>query len=137
MAASYQRGSLEDGCPEENKGDYREKSDVKEVRTDQQTTKESLTSFLQKCILNPNELSAVGLTKTCLCCGYTKYHVCIVWVKLYWWREKRMQIGKILEKKEESKFILSLLFTILNPSLKEMCYHCHYHYSVCLMASKL
>ncbi|KAM7109139.1 fibrous sheath-interacting protein 1 isoform 3-T5 [Ciconia maguari] len=56
LAGSHQRGSLEDCCPEENKGDDREKSDVKEVRTDQQTTVES-TTFLQKRILNPNELS--------------------------------------------------------------------------------
>ncbi|KFO12755.1 hypothetical protein N312_01586, partial [Balearica regulorum gibbericeps] len=56
LAGSYQRGSLEDCYPEENKGDDREKSDVKEVRTYQQTAVESMT-FLQKCILNPNELS--------------------------------------------------------------------------------
>ncbi|XP_075359123.1 fibrous sheath-interacting protein 1 isoform X2 [Mycteria americana] len=56
LAGSHQRGSLEDCCPEENKGDDREKSDVKEVRTDQQTTLES-TTFLQKHILNPNKLS--------------------------------------------------------------------------------
>jgi len=31
-----------------------------------------------------------------------------------------MQIDKILEEKEMSKFIPSLHFTILNPSLKEM-----------------
>ncbi|KAM6068818.1 fibrous sheath-interacting protein 1 isoform 3-T4 [Theristicus caerulescens] len=58
LAGSHQRGSLEDCCPEENKGDDREKSDVKEVRTEQQTTVESTTFFLQKCILNPSELSA-------------------------------------------------------------------------------
>ncbi|NXY69797.1 FSIP1 protein, partial [Glareola pratincola] len=51
------RGNLEDCCPEENKDDDREKSDVKEVRTDQQTTAESMICVLQKCILNPNELS--------------------------------------------------------------------------------
>ncbi|NWX06014.1 FSIP1 protein, partial [Caloenas nicobarica] len=44
LAASYQRDSLEDSCPEENKGDDREKSDIKEVRTDQQTTKERFMS---------------------------------------------------------------------------------------------
>ncbi|NXW84167.1 FSIP1 protein, partial [Alopecoenas beccarii] len=60
LAASCQRDSLEDGCPEENKGDDREKSDTKEVRTDQQTTKESLIFFLQKCMLNPNEFSDSG-----------------------------------------------------------------------------
>ncbi|NXN42815.1 FSIP1 protein, partial [Rhinoptilus africanus] len=57
LAGSYQRGSLEDCCPEENKDDDREKSDVKEVRTDQRTTVESMSCVLQKCILNPNELS--------------------------------------------------------------------------------
>ncbi|XP_050754293.1 fibrous sheath-interacting protein 1 [Gymnogyps californianus] len=57
LAGSHQRGSLEDCCPEENKGDDREKSDVKEVRTDQQTAGESTTFFLQKYMLNPNELS--------------------------------------------------------------------------------
>lgn len=48
-----------------------------------------------------------------------------------------MQMGKILEEKEVSKFMPSLLFPVLNPSLKEMCYYCHYHYSICLMASRL
>ncbi|XP_009472114.1 PREDICTED: fibrous sheath-interacting protein 1 [Nipponia nippon] len=57
LAGGHQRGSLEDCCPEENKGDDREKSDVKEVRTEQQTTVESTSFFLQKCILNPSELS--------------------------------------------------------------------------------
>ncbi|XP_076201006.1 fibrous sheath-interacting protein 1 [Aptenodytes patagonicus] len=51
LAGSHQRDSLEDCCPEEDKGDDRQNSDVKEVRTDQQTTVESTT------ILNPNELS--------------------------------------------------------------------------------
>ncbi|XP_075569285.1 fibrous sheath-interacting protein 1 [Pelecanus crispus] len=55
LAGGHQRGSLEDCCPEENKGDDREKSDIKEVRMDQQTTVES-TIFLQKCILNPDDL---------------------------------------------------------------------------------
>ncbi|KFP12091.1 Fibrous sheath-interacting protein 1, partial [Egretta garzetta] len=45
LAVSHQRGSLRDCCPEENKGDDREKSDVKEVRTDQQTT-------VERCISN-------------------------------------------------------------------------------------
>ncbi|NWV96941.1 FSIP1 protein, partial [Machaerirhynchus nigripectus] len=57
LADSSQRGSLEDCCPAENKGDDRDKSDVQEVRTDQQTTEESMTIFLQKCLWNPNELS--------------------------------------------------------------------------------
>ncbi|XP_055572611.1 fibrous sheath-interacting protein 1 isoform X4 [Falco cherrug] len=57
LAASHQRGSLEDCCPEENKGDDREKSDVRKVRTDQQTIVESTTVFLHMCILKPNELS--------------------------------------------------------------------------------
>ncbi|KAM9290480.1 fibrous sheath-interacting protein 1 [Cariama cristata] len=57
LAGSHQRGSPEGCCPEENKGNDREESDVKEVRTDQQTTVESTAFFLQKCILNPNELS--------------------------------------------------------------------------------
>ncbi|KGL92029.1 Fibrous sheath-interacting protein 1, partial [Charadrius vociferus] len=56
-AGGHHRGNLEDCCPEENKGDEREKSDVKEVRTDQQTTVESTIFVLQKCILNPSELS--------------------------------------------------------------------------------
>ncbi|NXL44151.1 FSIP1 protein, partial [Podilymbus podiceps] len=50
FAGGHQRGSLEGCCPEENKSDNREKSDVKEIRTDQQT-------FLHKRILNPSELS--------------------------------------------------------------------------------
>ncbi|NXO06812.1 FSIP1 protein, partial [Oriolus oriolus] len=57
LADGYQRGSLEDCCPAENKGDDRDKSHVQEVRTDQQTTVESMTIFLQKCLWNPNELS--------------------------------------------------------------------------------
>ncbi|NXH70506.1 FSIP1 protein, partial [Hydrobates tethys] len=57
LSGSHQRGSLKDCCPEENKGDGREKSDVKEVRTDQQTTVKSTTFFLQKCILNPRCIS--------------------------------------------------------------------------------
>ncbi|KAF1468622.1 Fibrous sheath-interacting protein 1, partial [Pygoscelis antarcticus] len=57
LAGSHQRGSPEDCCPEEDKGDDRENSDVKEVRTDQQTTVESTTFFLQKCILNPRCIS--------------------------------------------------------------------------------
>ncbi|XP_051477211.1 fibrous sheath-interacting protein 1 [Apus apus] len=56
LAGSHQRGSLEHCCPQENKGDDRKKPDIKEVRTDQQTTVESMT-FLQKCELNPSELS--------------------------------------------------------------------------------
>ncbi|NXG59291.1 FSIP1 protein, partial [Hemiprocne comata] len=55
LAGSHQRGNLEH-CPQENKGDDRKKSDVKEVRTDQQTTVES-TTFLQEPVLNPNVLS--------------------------------------------------------------------------------
>ncbi|KFO96188.1 Fibrous sheath-interacting protein 1, partial [Calypte anna] len=51
LADSHQRGS-----PEENKGDDREKTDFKEIRTDEQTTVES-TTFLQKCILNSRCLS--------------------------------------------------------------------------------
>ncbi|XP_030340014.1 fibrous sheath-interacting protein 1 isoform X2 [Strigops habroptila] len=57
LPGSHQRGSLEHCCTEENKGDDREKSSVKEVRTDQQTTVESTTVCLQECILNPKELS--------------------------------------------------------------------------------
>ncbi|NXT81589.1 FSIP1 protein, partial [Zapornia atra] len=57
LAGSYQRGGLEDCCLEENKSDDREKPDVEELRTDQQTTVESTAFFLQKCMLNPNELS--------------------------------------------------------------------------------
>ncbi|XP_075007910.1 fibrous sheath-interacting protein 1 isoform X5 [Calonectris borealis] len=56
LAGSHQRCSLEDCCPEEYKGDGREKSDVKEIRTDQQTAVKSMTFFLQKYILNPSEL---------------------------------------------------------------------------------
>ncbi|XP_032919386.1 fibrous sheath-interacting protein 1 isoform X2 [Catharus ustulatus] len=50
------RGRVEDCCPAENKGDDRDKCDVQEVRTDQQTV-ESTTISLQKCLWNPNELS--------------------------------------------------------------------------------
>ncbi|XP_061319349.1 fibrous sheath-interacting protein 1 [Pezoporus flaviventris] len=57
LPGSHQRGSLEHCCPEENKGDNREKSDVKEVRTNQRTTVESTTVFLQKCVPNHKELS--------------------------------------------------------------------------------
>ncbi|NXH25162.1 FSIP1 protein, partial [Myiagra hebetior] len=57
LADGYQRGSLEDCCPAENKGDDRDKFDVQEVRTDQQTTVESMTIVLQKCLWNANELS--------------------------------------------------------------------------------
>ncbi|XP_010084650.1 PREDICTED: fibrous sheath-interacting protein 1, partial [Pterocles gutturalis] len=57
LAGSHQRGCLKDCCPEENRGDDREKCDVKEVRADQQISVESMTFFLQKCILNANELS--------------------------------------------------------------------------------
>ncbi|KFQ03529.1 Fibrous sheath-interacting protein 1, partial [Haliaeetus albicilla] len=57
LAGSHQRGSLEDCCLEENKGDDREKSDVKEVRTDQQTTVASTTFLQEEHMLNPNELS--------------------------------------------------------------------------------
>ncbi|KFQ17043.1 Fibrous sheath-interacting protein 1, partial [Merops nubicus] len=52
LAGSHQRGSSE-----ENKGDDRDKPDVKELRMKQQTTVESTTFFLQKCVLDPNELS--------------------------------------------------------------------------------
>ncbi|RLW09943.1 hypothetical protein DV515_00002204 [Chloebia gouldiae] len=56
LADGYQRGSLEDCYPAENKGDDRDKSDVQEVRTDQQTV-ESMTFSLHKCLWNPDELS--------------------------------------------------------------------------------
>ncbi|XP_016154453.1 PREDICTED: fibrous sheath-interacting protein 1 isoform X3 [Ficedula albicollis] len=56
LADGCQRGSLEDCCPAENKGGDRDKSDVQEVRTDQQTV-ESTTISLQKCLWNPDELS--------------------------------------------------------------------------------
>ncbi|NWH32781.1 FSIP1 protein, partial [Chloropsis hardwickii] len=56
LADGYQRGSLENGCSAENKGDDRDKSDVQEVRTDQQTV-ESMTITLQKCLWSPDELS--------------------------------------------------------------------------------
>ncbi|XP_071283153.1 fibrous sheath-interacting protein 1 isoform X4 [Agelaius tricolor] len=61
LADGYQSGSLEDGCPTENKGDDRDKSDVQEVRTDQPTV-ESMTISLHKCLWNPIELS--GCTTT-------------------------------------------------------------------------
>ncbi|NXY04223.1 FSIP1 protein, partial [Pteruthius melanotis] len=57
LADGYQRGSLKDCCPAENKGDDRDKSDGQEVRRDQQTTVESMTIFLQKCLWNPSEFS--------------------------------------------------------------------------------
>ncbi|XP_066044398.1 fibrous sheath-interacting protein 1 [Chamaea fasciata] len=56
LADGYQKGNLEECCPAENKGDDRDKSDVQEVRTDQQTV-ENTTISLQKCLWNPNELS--------------------------------------------------------------------------------
>ncbi|XP_023784092.1 fibrous sheath-interacting protein 1 isoform X1 [Cyanistes caeruleus] len=52
----YRRGSLEDCCPAENKGDDRDKSEVEELRTDQQIVASTTTS-LQKCLWNPDELS--------------------------------------------------------------------------------
>ncbi|NXT53865.1 FSIP1 protein, partial [Pluvianellus socialis] len=57
LAGSHQRVNLADCCLEEDKCYDREKSDVKEVRTDQQTTVESTIFVLQQCIVNPNELS--------------------------------------------------------------------------------
>ncbi|NWV08205.1 FSIP1 protein, partial [Ptilonorhynchus violaceus] len=57
LADGYQKGSLEDCCPAEGKGDDRDKSDVQEVRTDEQTTVESTAFSLQKCLQNPNKLS--------------------------------------------------------------------------------
>ncbi|XP_071414177.1 fibrous sheath-interacting protein 1 isoform X2 [Pithys albifrons albifrons] len=54
VADGYQRGSLEDCCPIENK---REESDVQEVTSDHQTTEKSRTFSLQECIQNPSELS--------------------------------------------------------------------------------
>ncbi|XP_053801364.1 fibrous sheath-interacting protein 1 isoform X2 [Vidua chalybeata] len=56
LADGYQRDSLEVGCPAENKGDDRDKSDVQEIRTDQQTV-ESMTFSLHKYLWNPDELS--------------------------------------------------------------------------------
>ncbi|NXM57608.1 FSIP1 protein, partial [Illadopsis cleaveri] len=56
LADGYQRGSLEDCCPAENKDGDRDKSDVQEVRTDQQTV-ESTTISPQNCLWNPDELS--------------------------------------------------------------------------------
>ncbi|NXM95417.1 FSIP1 protein, partial [Sylvia borin] len=56
LADGCQKGSLEDCCPAENKGDDRDRSDVQEVRTDQQTV-ENTTISLQKCLWNPDELS--------------------------------------------------------------------------------
>ncbi|XP_009876877.1 PREDICTED: fibrous sheath-interacting protein 1-like [Apaloderma vittatum] len=47
LTGSHQRASLEDCCPEGSKGDDREKSDVKEVVTDQQTTLETNSSNLE------------------------------------------------------------------------------------------
>ncbi|KAF2980144.1 hypothetical protein EK904_009580, partial [Melospiza melodia maxima] len=61
LADGYQSGSLEDGCPAENKGDDRDKSDVPEGRSAQQTV-ESMTISLHKCLWNPIELS--GCTST-------------------------------------------------------------------------
>ncbi|NXN86167.1 FSIP1 protein, partial [Bombycilla garrulus] len=56
LADDSQRDSLEDCCPAENKDDDSDKSDVQEVRTDEQTV-ESTTISLQKCLWNPDELS--------------------------------------------------------------------------------
>ncbi|KAL2303670.1 hypothetical protein Nmel_008947, partial [Mimus melanotis] len=60
LADGCQRGSLEDCCPAEGKGDDRDKSDIQEVRTDQQKV-ESTTISLQKCLWNPGELSGFSL----------------------------------------------------------------------------
>ncbi|XP_041316075.1 fibrous sheath-interacting protein 1 [Pyrgilauda ruficollis] len=61
LADGYQRGSLEDGCPAEDKGDDRDKSDVQDVRTDQQTV-ESMTISLHKCLWNPDKLPGCSST---------------------------------------------------------------------------
>ncbi|XP_064280260.1 fibrous sheath-interacting protein 1 isoform X3 [Passer domesticus] len=61
LADDYQSGSLEDGCPAEDKGDDRDKSDVQEVRTDQQTV-ESMIISLHKCLWNPDKLSGCSST---------------------------------------------------------------------------
>ncbi|XP_041256990.1 fibrous sheath-interacting protein 1 [Onychostruthus taczanowskii] len=61
LADGYQRGSLEDGCPAEDKGDDRDRSDVQDVRTDQQTV-ESMTISLHKCLWNPDELPGCSST---------------------------------------------------------------------------
>ncbi|NXU08682.1 FSIP1 protein, partial [Pardalotus punctatus] len=53
LADGCQRGSLEDCCSAENMGDDRDKSDVQEVRTDQQTIVECATISLQECLQNP------------------------------------------------------------------------------------
>uniref|UniRef100_U3I7X2 Fibrous sheath-interacting protein 1 n=1 Tax=Anas platyrhynchos platyrhynchos TaxID=8840 RepID=U3I7X2_ANAPP len=58
LGGSHQR-NLEDCSPEKSKGDGRGKSDTKEVRTDQQTSVESV-SFFQECVLNPNESGCVS-----------------------------------------------------------------------------
>ncbi|XP_053924113.1 fibrous sheath-interacting protein 1 isoform X2 [Cuculus canorus] len=57
LAGSRQRDSLEDCYPEENKGDDRGESSVKEVRANQQTSVASTASFIQKCVLNPTNSS--------------------------------------------------------------------------------
>ncbi|NXH19472.1 FSIP1 protein, partial [Bucco capensis] len=57
LAGSHQISSLEG-----NKGGDREQSIVEEVRTYQQITVESVTFFLQECVLNPKEFSGVGIT---------------------------------------------------------------------------
>ncbi|XP_039561223.1 fibrous sheath-interacting protein 1 [Passer montanus] len=61
LADDYQSGSLEDGCPAEDKGDDRDKSDLQEVRTDQQTV-ESMIISLHKCLWNPDKLSGCSST---------------------------------------------------------------------------
>ncbi|NXG87569.1 FSIP1 protein, partial [Stercorarius parasiticus] len=73
LPGSYQRGNLEDCCPEENKGDDREKSDVKEVRTDQQTTVESMIFVLQKqCVSNSDSGGDSTETQTSKFCEHSK-----------------------------------------------------------------
>ncbi|XP_035395782.1 fibrous sheath-interacting protein 1 isoform X1 [Cygnus atratus] len=59
LGGSHQR-NLEDCSPEKNKGDGRRQSDTKEVRTDQQTSVESVSFFFQKRVLNPNESGCVS-----------------------------------------------------------------------------
>ncbi|NWV66781.1 FSIP1 protein, partial [Malurus elegans] len=54
LADGYQRGSLEDCCPAESKGDDRDKAEVGKA---QQTTMESTTISPQECLQNPNEFS--------------------------------------------------------------------------------
>ncbi|NXE46974.1 FSIP1 protein, partial [Casuarius casuarius] len=57
LTSNHQRHSLEYCCPEENKDDDREKSDIKRIRTAKQTSVENITYTFQEYTRNPRSIS--------------------------------------------------------------------------------